>query len=145
MSNTAEIIFHQISDQLEIVLMFPTACLITSCFAVAAQCLETAFEVSTDDQSLAIPMTLPEIFASATAKVGSLEQGEVSCYDVFSPDVSLHSRVYSLCSCPIVSVCSSFVYPPFSEPELAFMDSLKIIHIDWGMSHSENLSCTVKC
>ncbi|KAF3690509.1 Small glutamine-rich tetratricopeptide repeat-containing protein alpha [Channa argus] len=35
---------------------------------VAVQCLETAFEVSTDDQSLAVPMTLPEIFASATAK-----------------------------------------------------------------------------
>uniref|UniRef100_A0A3B3YMV5 Small glutamine-rich tetratricopeptide repeat-containing protein alpha n=1 Tax=Poecilia mexicana TaxID=48701 RepID=A0A3B3YMV5_9TELE len=36
---------------------------------VAVQCLETAFDVSTDDQSLAVPMTLPEIFASATAKV----------------------------------------------------------------------------
>ncbi|CAG5862826.1 unnamed protein product [Menidia menidia] len=36
---------------------------------VAVQCLETAFEVSTDDQSLAVPVTLPEIFASATAKV----------------------------------------------------------------------------
>ncbi|XP_076583364.1 small glutamine-rich tetratricopeptide repeat-containing protein alpha [Chaetodon auriga] len=36
---------------------------------VAVQCLETAFEVSTDDQSLAVPMTLPEIFASATADV----------------------------------------------------------------------------
>uniref|UniRef100_A0A672ZUW4 Small glutamine-rich tetratricopeptide repeat-containing protein alpha n=1 Tax=Sphaeramia orbicularis TaxID=375764 RepID=A0A672ZUW4_9TELE len=36
---------------------------------VAVQCLETAFEVSTDDQSLAVPMTLPEIFASATDKV----------------------------------------------------------------------------
>uniref|UniRef100_A0A3P9N591 Small glutamine-rich tetratricopeptide repeat-containing protein alpha n=1 Tax=Poecilia reticulata TaxID=8081 RepID=A0A3P9N591_POERE len=35
---------------------------------VAVQCLETAFDVSTDDQSLAVPMTLPEIFASATAK-----------------------------------------------------------------------------
>ncbi|XP_040897084.1 small glutamine-rich tetratricopeptide repeat-containing protein alpha [Toxotes jaculatrix] len=35
---------------------------------VAVQCLETAFEVSTDDQSLAIPMTLPEVFALATAK-----------------------------------------------------------------------------
>uniref|UniRef100_A0A4W6FGL6 Small glutamine rich tetratricopeptide repeat co-chaperone alpha n=1 Tax=Lates calcarifer TaxID=8187 RepID=A0A4W6FGL6_LATCA len=35
---------------------------------VAVQCLETAFEVSTDDQSLAVPMTLPEIFASATVK-----------------------------------------------------------------------------
>lgn len=39
------------------------------CSAVAVQCLETAFEVSTDDQSLAVPMTLPEIFASATAQV----------------------------------------------------------------------------
>ncbi|XP_041647902.1 small glutamine-rich tetratricopeptide repeat-containing protein alpha [Cheilinus undulatus] len=36
---------------------------------VAVQCLETAFEVSTDDQSLAVPMSLPEIFASATAKL----------------------------------------------------------------------------
>ncbi|XP_068175955.1 small glutamine-rich tetratricopeptide repeat-containing protein alpha [Antennarius striatus] len=35
---------------------------------VAVQCLETAFEVSTDDKSLAVTMTLPEIFASATAK-----------------------------------------------------------------------------
>ncbi|XP_028260531.1 small glutamine-rich tetratricopeptide repeat-containing protein alpha [Parambassis ranga] len=35
---------------------------------VAVQCLETAFEVSTDDQSLSVPMTLPEIFDSATAK-----------------------------------------------------------------------------
>ncbi|XP_061539625.1 small glutamine-rich tetratricopeptide repeat-containing protein alpha [Phycodurus eques] len=34
---------------------------------VAVQCLETAFEVSTDDQSLAVPLTLPEIFASAAA------------------------------------------------------------------------------
>ncbi|XP_026201407.1 small glutamine-rich tetratricopeptide repeat-containing protein alpha [Anabas testudineus] len=38
---------------------------------VAVQCLETAFEVSTDDQSLAVPLTLPEIFASATAEVDS--------------------------------------------------------------------------
>lgn len=35
---------------------------------VAVQCLETAFEVSTDDQTLAVPITLPEIFTSATAK-----------------------------------------------------------------------------
>lgn len=42
------------------------------CSAVAVQCLETAFEVSTDDQSLAVPMTLPEIFASATAQVEEL-------------------------------------------------------------------------
>uniref|UniRef100_A0A1A8HGE7 Small glutamine-rich tetratricopeptide repeat-containing protein alpha n=1 Tax=Nothobranchius korthausae TaxID=1143690 RepID=A0A1A8HGE7_9TELE len=35
---------------------------------VAAQCLETAFEISTDDQSLAVPLTLPEIFTAATAK-----------------------------------------------------------------------------
>uniref|UniRef100_A0A3Q2YGA5 Small glutamine-rich tetratricopeptide repeat-containing protein alpha n=1 Tax=Hippocampus comes TaxID=109280 RepID=A0A3Q2YGA5_HIPCM len=33
---------------------------------VAVQCLETAFEVSADDQSLAVPLTLPEIFASAS-------------------------------------------------------------------------------
>ncbi|XP_077441145.1 small glutamine-rich tetratricopeptide repeat-containing protein alpha [Vanacampus margaritifer] len=36
---------------------------------VAVQCLETAFEVSTDDQSLAVPLTLPEIFASATQQI----------------------------------------------------------------------------
>ncbi|KAM4629508.1 small glutamine-rich tetratricopeptide repeat-containing protein alpha [Polymixia lowei] len=35
---------------------------------VAVQCLETAFDVSTDDQSLAVSQTLPEIFASATPK-----------------------------------------------------------------------------
>ncbi|KAJ0032854.1 hypothetical protein NQD34_002935 [Periophthalmus magnuspinnatus] len=36
---------------------------------VAVQCLETAYEISTDDQSLAVPMTLPEIFNDATAKM----------------------------------------------------------------------------
>uniref|UniRef100_A0A8C4ZP38 Small glutamine-rich tetratricopeptide repeat-containing protein alpha n=1 Tax=Gadus morhua TaxID=8049 RepID=A0A8C4ZP38_GADMO len=36
---------------------------------VAVQCLETAFEVSTDDSSLAVPQTLPEIFSSATDTV----------------------------------------------------------------------------
>ncbi|XP_035987853.1 small glutamine-rich tetratricopeptide repeat-containing protein alpha isoform X2 [Fundulus heteroclitus] len=41
---------------------------------VAVQCLETAFDVSTDDQSLAVPMTLPEIFASATAKFPAQSQ-----------------------------------------------------------------------
>ncbi|KAM9761813.1 small glutamine-rich tetratricopeptide repeat-containing protein alpha [Menidia menidia] len=41
---------------------------------VAVQCLETAFEVSTDDQSLAVPVTLPEIFASATAKFPAQSQ-----------------------------------------------------------------------
>ncbi|KAJ7993277.1 hypothetical protein DPEC_G00270770 [Dallia pectoralis] len=35
---------------------------------VAVQCLETTFEVSTDDQTLAVTQTLPEIFASATQK-----------------------------------------------------------------------------
>ncbi|KAM9478966.1 small glutamine-rich tetratricopeptide repeat-containing protein alpha-like [Salvelinus alpinus] len=35
---------------------------------VAVQCLETAFNVSTDDQTLAVTQTLPEIFASATLK-----------------------------------------------------------------------------
>uniref|UniRef100_A0A8D0ACN4 Small glutamine-rich tetratricopeptide repeat-containing protein alpha n=1 Tax=Sander lucioperca TaxID=283035 RepID=A0A8D0ACN4_SANLU len=39
---------------------------------VAVQCLETAFEISTDDQTLAVPMTLPEIFATATAKVQTI-------------------------------------------------------------------------
>lgn len=34
---------------------------------VAVQCLETAYEISTDDQSLAVPMTLQEIFNDATA------------------------------------------------------------------------------
>ena len=41
--------------------------------AVAVQCLETAFEVSTEDQSLAVTQTLPEIFASATPKVDRLD------------------------------------------------------------------------
>ncbi|XP_054645862.1 small glutamine-rich tetratricopeptide repeat-containing protein alpha [Dunckerocampus dactyliophorus] len=35
---------------------------------VAVQCLETAFEVSKDDQSLAVPLTLPEIFAATAGK-----------------------------------------------------------------------------
>ncbi|KAM3876449.1 small glutamine-rich tetratricopeptide repeat-containing protein alpha [Diretmus argenteus] len=35
---------------------------------VAVQCLETAFEVSTDDKSLAVTQTLPEIFTTATPK-----------------------------------------------------------------------------
>ncbi|KAM9358180.1 small glutamine-rich tetratricopeptide repeat-containing protein alpha [Symphorus nematophorus] len=41
---------------------------------VAVQCLETAFEVSTDDQSLAVPMTLLEIFAAATSKLPAESQ-----------------------------------------------------------------------
>lgn len=55
------------------ILSFRTSLLLTwsYCFSVAVQCLETAFEVSTDDQSLAVPMTLPEIFTSATAKVNA--------------------------------------------------------------------------
>ncbi|XP_039667189.1 NACHT, LRR and PYD domains-containing protein 12-like isoform X4 [Perca fluviatilis] len=40
----------------------------------AVQCLETAFEISTDDQMLAVPMTLPEIFAMATAKLPAESQ-----------------------------------------------------------------------
>ncbi|TNM88076.1 hypothetical protein fugu_006297 [Takifugu bimaculatus] len=40
---------------------------------VAIQCLETAFEVSTDDQSLTVPMSLPEIFTSATSKKSEAE------------------------------------------------------------------------
>ncbi|XP_034737994.1 small glutamine-rich tetratricopeptide repeat-containing protein alpha-like [Etheostoma cragini] len=41
---------------------------------VAVQCLETAFEISTDDQTLAVPMTLPQIFASATANLPAESQ-----------------------------------------------------------------------
>eukprot|EP00066_Takifugu_rubripes_P010047 XP_003977534.1 PREDICTED: small glutamine-rich tetratricopeptide repeat-containing protein alpha [Takifugu rubripes] len=41
---------------------------------VAIQCLETAFEVSTDDQSLSVPMSLPEIFTSATSKLPAESQ-----------------------------------------------------------------------
>ncbi|KAF6715589.1 Small glutamine-rich tetratricopeptide repeat-containing protein alpha [Oryzias melastigma] len=41
---------------------------------VAVQCLETAFDVSTDDQSLAVPVTLPEIFASATVQFPAQSQ-----------------------------------------------------------------------
>ncbi|KAI7795518.1 small glutamine-rich tetratricopeptide repeat-containing protein alpha isoform X1 [Triplophysa rosa] len=38
---------------------------------VAIQCLETAFGVSVEDQSLAVSQTLPEIFASATKETGA--------------------------------------------------------------------------
>lgn len=38
---------------------------------VAIQCLETAFSVSVEDQSLAVSQTLPEIFASATKQTGA--------------------------------------------------------------------------
>ncbi|KAM9331452.1 small glutamine-rich tetratricopeptide repeat-containing protein alpha [Gastrophryne carolinensis] len=38
---------------------------------VAIQCLETAFEVSMEDQSLAVSETLPELFAAATVKDSS--------------------------------------------------------------------------
>lgn len=45
-----------------------------NCVLVAIQCLETAFNVSMDDQSLAVTQTLPEIFASATVKVTAREK-----------------------------------------------------------------------
>ncbi|KAA0707891.1 Small glutamine-rich tetratricopeptide repeat-containing protein alpha [Triplophysa tibetana] len=38
---------------------------------VAIQCLETAFGVSVEDQSLAVSQTLPEIFESATKETGA--------------------------------------------------------------------------
>ncbi len=38
-------------------------------YLVAIQCLETAFGVSVEDQSLAVSQSLPEIFASATKQV----------------------------------------------------------------------------
>uniref|UniRef100_A0A673WE27 Small glutamine-rich tetratricopeptide repeat-containing protein alpha n=1 Tax=Salmo trutta TaxID=8032 RepID=A0A673WE27_SALTR len=45
---------------------------------VAVQCLETAFEVSTDDQTLSVTQTLPEIFASATQKHPDTSQGKIN-------------------------------------------------------------------
>lgn len=56
----------------------PHFCLLKQAFVfvVAIQCLETAFEVSTDDQSLTIPMSLPEIFTSATSKVTPPDRAE---------------------------------------------------------------------
>uniref|UniRef100_A0A673IX50 Small glutamine-rich tetratricopeptide repeat-containing protein alpha n=1 Tax=Sinocyclocheilus rhinocerous TaxID=307959 RepID=A0A673IX50_9TELE len=41
---------------------------------VAIQCLETAFGVSVEDQSLAVSQSLPEIFASATKQVKATPQ-----------------------------------------------------------------------
>lgn len=38
-------------------------------FPVAIQCLETAFGVSMEDQSLAVSQTLPEIFEAVAGKV----------------------------------------------------------------------------
>ncbi|XP_076880881.1 small glutamine-rich tetratricopeptide repeat-containing protein alpha [Brachyhypopomus gauderio] len=45
---------------------------------VAAQCLETAFGVSTEDQSLEVSQTLPEIFAMATAKLPETPQVKIN-------------------------------------------------------------------
>nr|XP_029489578.1 small glutamine-rich tetratricopeptide repeat-containing protein alpha-like [Oncorhynchus nerka] len=45
---------------------------------VAVQCLETAFEVSTDDQTLSVTQTLPEIFASATQKHPETSQVKIN-------------------------------------------------------------------
>ncbi|XP_028855562.1 small glutamine-rich tetratricopeptide repeat-containing protein alpha [Denticeps clupeoides] len=45
---------------------------------VAIQCMETAFEVSTKDHSLAVPQSLPEIFASATSKHTSAPQVKIN-------------------------------------------------------------------
>ncbi|KAJ3599934.1 hypothetical protein NHX12_033888 [Muraenolepis orangiensis] len=44
---------------------------------VAVQCLETAFQVSTEDTTLAVPQTLPEIFYSATATLPAPPQPKV--------------------------------------------------------------------
>ncbi|XP_062868690.1 small glutamine-rich tetratricopeptide repeat-containing protein alpha [Trichomycterus rosablanca] len=44
---------------------------------VAIQCLETAFNVSTEDQSLAISETLPELFANASVKTVETPQVKV--------------------------------------------------------------------
>ncbi|XP_053490794.1 small glutamine-rich tetratricopeptide repeat-containing protein alpha [Ictalurus furcatus] len=45
---------------------------------VAVQCLETAFGVSTEDHSLAVSQTLPELFAAATVKVADTPQVKVT-------------------------------------------------------------------
>lgn len=45
---------------------------------VAVQCLETAFGVSTEDQSLAVTETLPELFAAATVKVAEKPEVKVT-------------------------------------------------------------------
>lgn len=45
---------------------------------VAVQCLETAFGISTDDQSLAVNETLPELFARATLKAADTPQVTVT-------------------------------------------------------------------
>lgn len=58
-------IIHFLHDRLHSGELSPDA---QESLEVAVQCLETAFEVSTDDQSLAVPQTLVEIFASATAE-----------------------------------------------------------------------------
>ncbi|KAI4905767.1 hypothetical protein NFI96_027776, partial [Prochilodus magdalenae] len=44
----------------------------------AIQCLETAFSVSVEDQSLAVTETLPELFAKATPKVVDTPQAKVN-------------------------------------------------------------------
>lgn len=45
---------------------------------VAVQCLETAFSVSVEDQSLAVSETLPELFAKATPKVEGTPEVKVN-------------------------------------------------------------------
>ncbi|XP_017291299.1 small glutamine-rich tetratricopeptide repeat-containing protein alpha [Kryptolebias marmoratus] len=68
MTDTKRLAFSIIQflhDQLRVGNLTPDA---QESLEVAAQCLETAFDVSIDDQSLAVPVTLPEIFAAATAK-----------------------------------------------------------------------------
>ncbi|KAL6469270.1 hypothetical protein MHYP_G00227940 [Metynnis hypsauchen] len=45
---------------------------------VAIQCLETAFGVSVEDQSLAVSETLPELFAKATVKVADTPQVKIN-------------------------------------------------------------------
>ncbi|KAL7867264.1 hypothetical protein AOLI_G00150780 [Acnodon oligacanthus] len=45
---------------------------------VSIQCLETAFGVSVEDQSLAVSETLPELFAKATVKVADTPQVKIN-------------------------------------------------------------------
>ncbi len=47
-------------------------------YLVASQCLETAFGISVEDQSLAVSQSLPEIFASATKQVKAVNGGHLN-------------------------------------------------------------------
>lgn len=65
-------VYHRKNGRCQSFLWAPVrlACLISR--TVAIQCLETAFGVTLEDNDLALPQTLPEIFEAATASKVSL-------------------------------------------------------------------------